>query len=295
MADSVWDIVGALAGAAGAGAAAIAIFQSSARAKADAEHDSATAARQELKGYKAALDALIPALNSGETLLIFSEAVARGLCQHFQVRTPDELNRAMDAVANRISLLVRWIADDPMAAAFKRERLNLQAADVQLGARLPVFSELTGLMKAIIDDSFSAVFFMNFFKPELRQMILRDLAPAATQADIENLMAREISSNAALYYAARYKRAVELIEELTDGLVNAHLALTERNLAALERKAKSAPASETRTGALRNHVQTARPFLGKIKCNEFLKLVDALEIAISKENAGAEASRIAKA
>jgi hypothetical protein len=282
-----WDIVGAVAAAGGTFAAAIAIWQSSRSSRAQALRDDANLVRQELKLYRASVERLVPSLCDGTVLLPLAETVGGRLLDHFAVTTKADLARAMEAVPGRISLLVRWVAEDKGAEALRRERILLQTTASSLGARLPIFAAITQLITRIADDGLSALFFNNFFQDDIRPMLLQPIKETASAAEVEGEFCSSLASNGAGYFAGRFLNALRHIQTFVEDLVEYHGGLKDEELLALVARVKTVGEAATFTEGMRAYLNRMLPpgQPATAAVQHLFAQVDSIEASLSKEAA----------
>jgi hypothetical protein len=161
----------------------------------------------------------------------------------------------------------------------------LQETCAELTGKLEIFHQLVDIVEAIWRDSYSPNIFSNILSIP-GDMLLRDQPPDLGRADTVQALTSELHGNAALYYLTRYPNAMRLMDEFIRHAVRAFKALGDDDLLTLSQGA--ADNATTRTGTIRALLNSTETRLSPQDFTDLHRLIDAIEKALSKEQALAE-------
>jgi hypothetical protein len=283
MAD-IWDVVGALAGTGGTLVAAAAIWGSARNSRAEARRADAVELRRDMKTYRVRFERLSDEARSG-SLLAMSVGVAARICDHFSIQSTADLGPALKTLDGHPLLLGRFLEEDMVANRFLRELYELEAADIDLSARLRIFGETTHFLRSVGVDCYSYSFFKRLFDPALHHVFFEGLEASASRKEIELKLASVMIGNAAHYFHRAWSEVAEAVSEFVDVLYVALINLSDSQLWTLQERLKAFPdprIGDNRIQRMREFLRVSKSIIGTKRASGLVALIDKLEVAAAK-------------
>jgi len=194
---------------------------------------------------------------------------------------------AADSQLALSSAIVGWW-QARLPARLDQARGELQRACTDLSGHLEIFHHLISMFEVIWRDSYSPHIFSTMLGIP-GDMLLHDVPPDLPPVETVQALTSALHGNAALYYVARYEKATRLMNQFLQQAARAFKGLGDDDLISLTQGSTAdADREPTRTQMMRILLDTAK---SKLQPDEFATLrtlIDAIEQAISKEQASAE-------
>jgi hypothetical protein len=169
-----------------------------------------------------------------------------------------------------------------------QSRGELQQACADLSGSFEIFTHLIKMFEGIWRDSYSPHIFTTIMDIT-GHMLLRDAAPDLDPVETIQALTSELHGNAALYYVTRYEKATRLMSQFLRQATRAFKGLADDDLVSLAQGSTAdADRQSTHTQSMRTLLEAAETKLPAHEVASSLRLIDAIERAISKEQASAE-------
>lgn len=229
-------------------------------------------------------------MNQGYPLIEGAAYVAQEIGRRFGPALCPSALRARLACDKQLALsssIVGWWQAH-LPAQLDQARGELLQACADLGGHLELFNYLMRLFESIWRDAYSPHIFVMIIELT-SHLLLADEPADLSPTETVQALTSALHVNAAMYYVARYEKATKLMTQFIVRAARAFKALGDDDLVALSQSSTAdADQEPTRTGAMRLLLAGIKAKLPLEEFNTLSKLIDAIEQAISKEQASSE-------
>jgi hypothetical protein len=173
----------------------------------------------------------------------------------------------------------------------KLSDLSVDAANLTGGFK--VLGEVLDLLSAIANDGYSP---LNFHRILIARRHIPELKTAGVEKGINALLNEIVvmlQSNAAMYFAARYEKAIKEIKRFVEEYGNILLSLTDDELVRIQRRISPARVQGVkRTGVIRQLLRELEGIVSASDMNNLQTIVDNIDALVGKESAESQMARI---
>jgi hypothetical protein len=248
--------------------------------------DRAGQIRENIRLIVSSLHYLSRELMDGLTLIAAASSVTENLRGRLSDKSDtSELRKMVGESGLMLSVAVTGWHRDPAAGSLSERVNKLRVIPDSFEGALIIYQEILELFVNLVRDGYSAVIFVNLFA-----ILDDDTSGIKWEEPLHSVLNQinvSLQSNAAMYFIARYSKAVKEILALTDYLSRLLIGMEDNALIA----AGNGPVSNhgaTHTATMRAAIRSLSTHLKKEEENTLFVYADNLETYISKSHAGDE-------
>ena len=260
------------------------------RAELEQRRQQAARIRERLSSLAWQFDHVSDLMNQGYPLIEGAAYIAQELGRRIGAALCPRVLRerlAADRGMALSSTIVGWW-QARLPARLDQSRRELQQTCADLTGHLELFHHLIRMFESIWRDSYSPHIFSTILGIP-GDMLLHDLSPDLPPAETIQALTNTLHGNAAMYYVVRYEKATRVMNQFLRQATRAFKGLGDDDLLSLAQGSTADVNGEsTHTQSMRVLLHAAKTRLPPDEYATFRRLIDAIEQAISKEQASAE-------